>query len=205
MLPRRERPPSTIVSSGKAIGRMPGVTTECSWSPCSSDVSEGTLYQWVDGLGAKSFFSSCVGADSVRDLLLSPDAAPEDCALEGRSFWSSHGTSSQNDMIAAAGNTPGRHPAAATRQGQQRPHDTPALLAAIVDGALQAASTPGVLSVSVTGPRQQLAAGPCRFGRLASPTASITLNGPSLLDLQQPNAWQGCSHQPMRLGWPASP
>jgi hypothetical protein len=203
MLSRRRRPLSTIVSSVKAIERMPGAMAERSWSPCSFDVSESTLYQWVDGLGAKSFFSSCVGADSVRDLLLSPDAAPEDCALTSERFWSSNGIADYNYTPSTAGNVPGRNAAAATGQGQQRQQGTPALLAAIVDGALQAASTPGMLSVSVAGPRQQLAASPCRFGRPASVAASTTHIVPSLLDLQQPSSWQGGSQQP--LGWPASP
>jgi hypothetical protein len=175
---------------------------EYAWSPCSSDASESTLYQWVDGLGATSFLSSCVGADSVRDLLLSPDAAPEDCALTGQHFCG-NGMDNHDYTPSRAGNVPGRNAAAATGQGQQRQQGMPALLAAIVDGALQAASTPGVLSVNVAGPRQQLATSPCRFGRPASLAASTTLSGPSLLDLQQPSSWQGGSQQP--LGWPASP
>jgi hypothetical protein len=62
-----------------------------------------------------------------------------------------------------------------------------------------------VLSVSAAGPLQQLAARSSRFGRPASAAASTTLDGPSLLDLQQPSAWQDGSHEPFRTGWPASP
>lgn len=183
---------------------MPGAKFDCAWSPCSSETSEAALQFGVDGMGAKSFFSSCVGVDSVSDLMLSPEAASEGCAFDSFGIWGSSSLSVTLDRSAIAGSNtslPGYRPAAG--QGQQSQHDTPALLAAIVDGALQAAAAPGMLSVSAAGP-QQLAARPTRSSPTTRTAANSMFDGPSQLYLQQFCARQGGSQQRVDFGWPAS-
>lgn len=178
---------------------MSGAKSDSSWSPFSDDASEDTGYAWGESIAAKSSWPGDAWAGRVRHTLLSPDESTGGQSMRGR-----------NSITAAWGRAavPGNnvsflgcHPAVAQEQQSQR--NTPDLLAAIVDGALQAASAPGMLSVSAAGPQRIsiLHSTPSHPAR----AASSMLQGPSLLDLQPASAWQVDSQQQVPAWWPASP
>jgi hypothetical protein len=188
-------------SSNRSV-QMSGAKSDCSWSPCSDDTLEVTDYSWSGSFFEQGTFGRRVCADSFRDLLLSPEAFAEGCAIADQSMRGSSSIQMAPERASVPRNNlswQSYRPAAAA-QGQ---HKTPDLLEAIVNGALQAASTPGVLSVSAAGP-QRISPTSNSFSCSARVAANGMLEGPSLFDLQPPTSWQCGSQQQVEVWWTAS-
>jgi hypothetical protein len=155
----------------------------------------------MDIMASKLSFS----ANSAEAFMLSPVTFAADFTLASQSMGSRGSimvSQGQGHASSYRISSRGRH-AAGGAQEQQSQHDTSGLLAAIVDGAMQAAAAPGMLSVSAAGPQQMARSG--RSGLPVRAAASSMLDGPSLLDLHASSHYQGSSEHLKQYWWPASP